>query len=81
MLSDLLLEYLIVLKVLPERLQEQPELPELEEVVAVLAVVGRLVLGVVERLVDGTSAVELLQLVSKMILQPAGCLKNKTTIE
>ena len=51
-------EGLEVLKVLPQRLQEQPELAELEEVGAVLVVARGLVLGEVEGAVDGRLAVE-----------------------
>ena len=56
--SDSRVEGLEVLKVLPERLEEEPELPELEEVGPVLVVAGGLVLGEVEGAVDGRLAVE-----------------------
>ena len=51
-------ESLVVLKVLPECLQEEPELPELDVVRAVLVFALRLVLGKVEGAVDGRLAVE-----------------------
>ncbi len=41
-------ESLVVLEVLPQSLQEQPELPELQEIVAMLAVTLGLVLGEME---------------------------------
>ena len=55
---DSRVECLEVLEVLPEGLEEEPELPELEEVGPVLVVAGGLVLGEVEGAVDRRLAVE-----------------------
>ena len=51
-------EGLVVLEVLPERLQEESELPELEVIGPVLVLPLRLVLGEVEGAMDGGLAVE-----------------------
>ena len=80
--SDSRVEGLEVLKVLPERLEEEPELPELEEVGPVLVVAGGLVLGEVEGAVDGRLAVEqlvALQHVAHALVRLERCTKYVDT--